>query len=110
VLPIALLSAGVIIALWHVASPGRGSTRSLQALMVVFVLSGGLGVLMHYHGNEEFELEMYPSMSGIELVKKTLTGATPVLAPGTMVVLGLVGLAHAHRHPRLGAGNGAKEE
>jgi hypothetical protein len=28
------------------------------------------------------------------LVQKTMTGATPVLAPGTMALLGLVGLAY----------------
>ena len=50
--------------------------------MALFVLSGGIGVALHYRGNVEFELEMYPSLSGLELVRKTLTGATPVLAPG----------------------------
>lgn len=35
-------------------------------------------------------------MSGLELVRETLTGATPVLAPGSMILLGLVGLAAVH--------------
>jgi hypothetical protein len=37
----------------------------------------------------------------MSLVSKTLTGATPVLAPGSMSLLGLVGLAFAYRHPVL---------
>jgi hypothetical protein len=56
---------------------------------------------LHYHGNEEFELEMYPSLSGMQLVSETLTGATPVLAPGSMALLGVVGLASTYRHPVL---------
>ena len=34
-------------------------------------------------------------MQGIELVQKVLTGATPVLAPGSMALLGLIGLTHS---------------
>jgi hypothetical protein len=67
--------------------------------MLLFVVSGGVGAGLHYDGNVEFELEMYPSMTGLELVGKTLTGATPVLAPGTMVLLGLVGIAVTYRQP-----------
>ena len=67
--------------------------------MLAFVASGGLGVALHYRGNEAFELEMYPSRAGFELVRETLTGATPVLAPGSMSLLGLVGLVVTYRHP-----------
>jgi hypothetical protein len=67
--------------------------------MGLFVLSGGIGVVLHYQGNVAFELEMYPTLSGMELVSRTLTGATPVLAPGSMTLLGLVGLAATYRHP-----------
>jgi hypothetical protein len=35
------------------------------------------------------------------LISKTLTGATPVLAPGSMSLLGFVGLAFTYRHPAL---------
>jgi hypothetical protein len=38
-------------------------------------------------------------MTGAELMRKTLTGATPVLAPGSMVLLGLVGFAALHEFP-----------
>jgi hypothetical protein len=49
----------------------------------------------------EFELEMYPSMAGFELVRESMSGATPALAPGTMLVLALIGLTYSYRHPRL---------
>lgn len=99
-IPLALLALGLAELVWHVASPGRASVRALQVTMVLFIVSGGIGVGLHYDGNVEFELEMYPSMGGLELIRKTLTGATPVLAPGTMVLLGLVGLAHTYQHPK----------
>jgi hypothetical protein len=73
-------------------------------MMVACVIAGCVGLVLHYKGNVEFELEMYPSMAGGELVWKALTGATPALAPGTMVQLGLVGLAFTYRHPALRPG------
>jgi hypothetical protein len=94
--PIVLLVGGLIALAWHALRPSPRSARSVQLLMVLSVASGLLGVVLHYRGNQEFELEMYPAMSGVELVRATLTGATPVLAPGSMVLLGLVGLAAVH--------------
>jgi len=56
-------------------------------------------VALHYKGNVEFEEELHPTEQGMLFFRKTIAGATPVLAPGSMVLLGLVGLAHAYRHP-----------
>jgi hypothetical protein len=75
------------------------TVRALQATMVLFIVTGGIGVGLHYDGNVEFELELSPEASGFDLIARTMTGATPVLAPGTMMLLGLVGLALVHRHP-----------
>jgi hypothetical protein len=100
-IPLIVLGLGIVTAVWHAAAPRPVTVRALQFTMVLFVASGLLGVVLHYRGNVEFELEIYPSMSGIELVQKTLTGATPVLAPGSMTLLGLIGLTHAYKHPCL---------
>ena len=100
-IPIGLCALATLVLVWHVAAPQLGSVRALQATMVLFVLSGLVGVGLHFRGNVEFELEMYPSMSGLELVTKTLTGATPVLAPGSMTLMGLIGLSSTYRHPLL---------
>ena len=91
VLPLVLLAAGIAIGAWHLASPGA-SVPALRGLMLLFVASGGTGIALHYRGNVEFELEMYPSLSGIEFIEQTLTGATPVFAPGAMALLGAIGL------------------
>ena len=99
--PLALLVAGILVAGWALIASNGAAIRILQLLMVVFVASGIIGIVLHYRGNEAFELEMSPSRAGMSLVSKTLTGATPVLAPGSMSLLGLVGLAFAYRHPAL---------
>jgi hypothetical protein len=103
-IPLLLLALGVVAAAWHAAAPRVVTVRALQITMLLFVVSGLLGVALHYRGNVEFELEMYPAMGGLELVQKTLTGATPVLAPGSMTLLGLIGLTHTYKHPCLDPG------
>ena len=99
--PVLLLALGLGVAGWHAWRARAASLRALQTTMVLFVISGLAGIILHYRGNAEFELEMYPTLGGIELVRETLTGATPVLAPGSMTLLGLVGLVQTYRDPRL---------
>lgn len=96
--PVILLSLGTLIAIAHAFRPSVLTIRLLQLVMVFFIVSGGIGAVLHYRGNSEFELEMQPSLGGVELVKETMTGAFPVLAPGTMALLGVIGLAHTYRH------------
>ncbi len=102
--PLVLFVVALPCASWLLVAPGVVSVRLFQILMVLFVVSGFVGQWLHYKGNVEFELEMYPSRSGLELVWEALGGATPSLAPGTMTLLGLLGLAICFRHPGLRAG------
>ena len=74
--------------------------------MLGFLVSGVIGVWLHYKGNMEFEIEMVPSLAGLELFLKASHGAFPALAPGTMIQLGLLGLAYTFRHPALGQSAG----
>jgi hypothetical protein len=99
--PLVLLGLGVLVAVWHLVRRDRVSVRALQLTMLLLVVSGVVGVVLHFKGNVEFELEMQPSMAGLALVWEALRGATPALAPGTMIQLGLVGLAATFRHPAL---------
>lgn len=81
--------------------PARPVVQLFRVLMGLFMVMGVLGLVLHYKGNAEFELEMRPSMAGFELVWNSLTGATPALAPGSMIQLGLLGLLCTLRHPAL---------
>ena len=101
--PIGLLAVGLPVSIWLILSPGVAIIRTYQVLMVLYVLSGFVGQWLHYQGNMEFELEMYPSREGLELVWEALGGAYPALAPGTMTLLGLLGLVACLRHPALSA-------
>ena len=99
--PLFALGYGLIACIAVAIRPARFTVRLLRVLMLVFIAAGLTGLYLHYSGNMEFELEMYPSMTGLELFWESVTGATPALAPGTMVQLGLLGLVFSFRHPAL---------
>ncbi len=99
--PLILMGLSLTVIVWLVLDPRRVSLRVFQAMMLLYVASGLIGLYLHYRGNVEFELEMYPGLSGMALFWEALKGATPSLAPGTMLVLGLLGLLYTFRHPAL---------
>jgi hypothetical protein len=105
-IPLVAFGVSIPLLIWHAVSPSAASVRALQVLMVVFIGAGVLGVGLHFDGNLEFERELHPTEEGFEFLRKTVAGATPVLAPGSMVLLGLVGLAHSYRHPCLADADG----
>ena len=77
----------------------RYALRLFRIVAFAFIPSGLLGLYFHYTGNAEFELEMYPDIGGLDLFMESITGATPALAPGAMVLLGLIGLCCTYKHP-----------
>ena len=101
--PIVLLGASIPTASVLAFKPTRSVIRLFTFIMVLFIGAGGIGLIQHMRGNLEFELEMYPSMGGWELFWEALKGATPSLAPGTMTLLGLMGIIYTFRHPLTGA-------
>ena len=52
--------------------------------------------------------EAYGRTNRVQFLRKPVAGATPLLAPGSLVLLGLVGVAHAYRHPA-SVGRGRQE-
>ncbi len=108
--PIVLMAASLALLLWRLVARDARSLRVFRGTMILFVLSGVVGLWLHYHGNAEFELEMYPALRGLELFRESVTGATPALAPGTMLELGLLGLVYTYRHPALSGGSTPKME
>lgn len=93
--PFVIIAMSLIALGWHALRPGRTSLRYLRATMALSIVSGALGVYLHYRGNVEFELESSPAQGGFELFRNALMGATPALAPGTMTLLGVLGLIYA---------------
>jgi hypothetical protein len=101
--PLILISISFVALIAHALIRNRLTMRVFQVTMIFFILSGLIGLILHYQGKMEFKLEMNPSLSGMELFWETIKGAAvpPVLAPGMMIQLGLLGLAFAYRNRRL---------
>lgn len=106
--PLVLLALVLGTQGWFLSSRSASSIRGLRVAMWLCIVSGMLGVYFHVSGNREFELEMTPGAAGWALWREVMTGATPALAPGAMIQLGLVGLAWAYRHPALGRAPNAR--
>ena len=95
--PIILVGSALVVVAWHVARPHPASIQLLQIVMVLIMASGALGVWFHFRGAAEFQYEMDPSQDAWTVFTKVLrVKAPPVLAPGLMTHLGLLGLIYAY--------------
>ena len=90
-----LLGLGLVALAWHTVAPTRPSVRAFGILMALFIVAGFIGFYLHYAGNVEFELEQNPNAARWVLFREAMMGATPALAPGAMIQIGLIGLLYA---------------
>ena len=78
--------------------PSRGLAAAVRVLMVLFMAGGALGTWFHYESNAEFVAELSPGLSGFAFFSEAITRPTPPpLAPGAMIMLGLLGLVCCYR-------------
>lgn len=99
ILPFGVLGLGLITALALVIRTTHANLRAFQAAMLLSLAAGVLGLVLHFQGNIAFERELEPDSGGALLVWHALRGATPALAPGAMIQIGLLGLVLTYRHP-----------
>jgi hypothetical protein len=92
-IPLVLIAIAVVAVVWFAKRPSPASLTLFRTTLVLFAVSGLLGVYFHYSGNVEFEMEREESLSGLRLFWEAMTGATPALAPGSMVLLAAIGYA-----------------
>ena len=92
-IPFGVIAIGLVAAGGLVARPGRVATRVFASAVGLLALSGLIGLVLHYRGNAEFERERDPAIAGVSLIWESLTGATPALAPGTMILFSFIGYA-----------------
>ena len=109
-MPHVSLFIGLLITAAVYFRPSAATLRAFQLVMLLFLVVGLLGVILHLKGNIEFALERNPSLSGASLAWKALRGATPALAPGALAQLGLLGLLFTYRHPALPGRNAREPE
>jgi hypothetical protein len=97
--PLMLLVAGLVV-----VAAARTPPRLLGGVMVLFVLNGLAGIVLHYIGKAAFVIERNPAMAGWALMRETIfKGAQPpILAPGAMIALGLLGLIIVQRENERG--------
>jgi hypothetical protein len=98
-IPLFMIGLGSVALAALSFKPARATLRAFRATAGAFMLSGVVGVWFHYRANVEFELELQPDASGFHLFSEAMTGAMPALAPGTMILLGALGLTSTYRHP-----------
>jgi hypothetical protein len=97
VAPLTLLAGSLVVLVWHGARPSTVNVFALQLFMALIVVSGVLGVWFHYQGGAEFQREIDASQSTWAVFKKVIRAkAPPMLAPGLMTQVGLVGFVYLY--------------
>lgn len=101
-IPFVAIAAALGAVSWLAFRPGATAVKLTRIVMVLFLAVGALGVVLHFRGSLEFQLDMDPTASASQLFWKVMyMKAPPTLAPGAMVQLGLLGLLATYRHPAL---------
>lgn len=97
-IPLALFLLSLLVLPCHAIVQRAVTLRIFQATMLLFIISGAAGCWFHYQAKREFKLETNPALAGWELFREAIfSGAVPpVLAPGMMIQLGLIGLAYGY--------------
>jgi hypothetical protein len=104
-IPLAAIALALVVTtLLALTGPATGraarTVRLFRAVMMLLIVTGGVGGVLHYRANMEFKLEMDPSLSGLALFMSVVRAkAPPAMAPATLALLGLLGLAAAYRRP-----------
>jgi hypothetical protein len=79
---------------WAVTRTGT-QLRIGRGLLVVVMLVGLLGLWEHIEHNFEFEREIQPNLDSTAAFWKALFGASPLLAPGILILGALLAWASA---------------
>lgn len=107
-IPLVLLALGLIGGSIVLRRTTPGTLKAFRILMALYVAIGGLGLWFHLSGNMEFALERDSTLTGVRLLLESVHGGTPILAPGALTQLGLLGLAYAFRHPAFSGASAAR--
>ena len=99
--PFVIVGVSLIAIAGHAVSRSRVSLRLMRLAMAVAIAGAATGVALHYRGSMEFQLEVNPSLGGLDLLALVMTSkAPPTMAPMNLAILGLVGLASTYREAR----------
>lgn len=88
-----------IVGVWF--APGRTMLLVLRWVMVITMVASLLGMWQHFSGNLAFTREINPSFTLSESIWPAMKGSYPLLAPGILLVAGVLGFAATWKHPVL---------
>ena len=102
IVPLGLIALVLAVLMWHAAAQNAASIQVLRVTMTVAIAVGLVGMVLHYQGAAEFQIEIDRTLHGPALWLKALRAkAPPALAPAVMAHFGLLGLVYTYRHPSL---------
>ena len=100
-IPLAVNVLALAAILLHALGGTAGTVRVLRLVMVAVVVTSLVGIVLHYRGSLEFQIDMDPTLSASQLFWKVMhMKAPPTLAPGALAQLGLLGLSRHVSSPR----------
>jgi hypothetical protein len=88
-IPVTVVATGLLLTVWVAVRPQVVAVRLFQFGMLVFVGTGVIGITLH------------AQVAQAALAIAGDTAVPPVLSPGILVQLGLLGLLCTHSHPVL---------
>jgi len=68
--------------------------KSFRALLIINAICAVVGVYLHLKANFEFEKEIYVNETTLNLLINSFSGALPVFAPGSLIILSLLGMLY----------------
>ena len=96
-LPFALSGLGLVTLALAYFRPNPTTVKVLQWSMVLIGLCSLIGIYEHMSNNLGFQLEIQPNATTWELIRATLEGANPVLAPGILTRGAAIGWTAAYQ-------------
>jgi hypothetical protein len=93
-IPVFCIATALINSFFIYFRRSKVTSNIFKVVLVLTSLSGIYGVFLHLQANYEFEQEIKPTANFWELFLESISGAFPVLAPLSMVVLALIGYSY----------------
>jgi hypothetical protein len=100
-LPFALCALGLITLAFAYFRPTPKTLRVLRWCLFLIAACSFIGFYEHMSHNYSFWLKIKPAATAFELIKATLGGANPILAPGILMLGAVIGLMAIYKHPLL---------
>ena len=93
-----LAGIGLSITLTVLVRRGPTTVSVLRWCMLLVIVGSLFGIYQHVYNNIAFEREIQPNAMFNHLIWKGLSGANPLLAPGTLAVAALLSLGATYKY------------